>query len=546
MPIGGYVCYFMKYVNISDISVLVNQEKQAVRNLAEKVNNVSFRDLKNLTDRLNYVKELLGKAQKATDHRVDNSFGINTASIWEALKEDLGDEMIQQIDMELGGFPTKQGIAKFASTNYANGGDYVLKQIKKLYEVVGLQMPSGQVKGSDIDSFLQAVSTKIGTNTSLVSQITDNLINALKSPKATASLKNMRLKFQTMMNTLKANVGNGKNTAVFSKKGKNNMDLRQVLNDCISVLAPMSDYARAQGRFMEDVANIALQVKDGVANDAIIKLVPNVGDEQLRQSVRQTSILRQNSTKKTFTQGSVDYSVSGSASQRKVDAIFKINGNAYQASIKNYTFQKVSDKSDYYRNWISTVDATPLTTLMDAGDTAFNTAYANLFSKHPEITRKKGNYMFTDGAGNSVQLSQLRHQYLQALRLNAAVSSLIGSNQRVRGNGEDTPFSLVNDQANILIINDAATGKLQVISMYYIIQRLYDLVEKGGSAASVTTTIGKTSAATDSALVVDNKWVGIKGQLNHQDALTRSAAVWAALEEQKLSISINLNTILGI
>lgn len=553
MSLYGYVHYAIEHVDFSDISALINRENQATMALASKVSNTKRGDLTDLENKLMSIKQLLadGKAGYAV---AANQFGIDVNSVLKVMEDDTS-ALIREINLEKGGFDNKRGIAKFASITYANGGGYVRQQLNKLYSAAvgsASQIPdNGQASEQVIRTLVAAVNTNVNGCHQALSKTMSTLINGLGNKSSTAII-NMSKKLDSVMAILNSKQNSGKNTRVF-QTSKGGLILRDFLNECISILAPMQDYVGVQGRFLEDLVEISRQVYDNVAQNAAETVIDNlakpVGDQLLYQSIKNRyNKNKETDSAKTLTQGCINYTVTGTPSQRKVDAIVNVNNTMYQATIKNYTFKKTNENSKYYRNWVATTSDQPLTTLMEAGDTKFNTAYANLFADHGGLGGKKGRYKIitnSDG-GNSQTLAQLRHQYLKILQLNMAVSSLIGSDQRISKNNEGS-LSLVNDQANILIINDASTGRIRVIPTSEIIQRLYDLVQKGGSAASVHTTIGEKNASTETSLVVKNEWIGDnKNVLDIKKALQRSYKVWGALEEQKISISINLNTILGI
>lgn len=552
MSLHGYVHYAIEHVDFLDISALLNRENQATMALAAKVSNTKKGDLTDLENKLMSIKQLLadGKAGYAV---AANQFGIDINSILKAMEDDTS-ALIRDMNLEKGGFDNKQGIAKFSSVVYANGGDYVQEQLNKLYSAAAgsaNKIPENkQTSEQLVRSLVTAVDKSVNGCHKTLSKTMQTLINGLGKNSSTA-ITSMSNKLDSMMAILNSEKNQGKSTRVF-QTSKGGLALRDFLNECISILAPMQDYAGVQGRFLEDLVEVGRQVYDNVAqgatNAVINSLAKPVGDQLLYQSTKSRYNKSKGiDSKKTLTQGCVNYTVTGTPSQRKVDAIVNVNNTMYQATIKNYTFKKVNKNLKYYRNWVSTTSDQPLTTLMEAGDTKFNTAYANLFADHGGLGGKRGRYKIATNpdSGESQTLAQLRHQYIKILQLNMAVSSLIGSDQRIAKDNKNN-LSLVNDQANILIINDASTGRIRVIPTSEIIQRLYNLVQNGGSAASVNTTIKGKNASTEASLVVKNEWIGDSGSKDIKKALQRSYKVWGALEEQKISISINLNTILGI
>ena len=545
MPIGGYVHYYMKHVEVNDLSNILSEQKWALRDEAAILNSQVNDDdnFKKLQEQLNLLWSLFSGSNKNSDN--------TTQIVMDILREKFGENIIKALDINLA---TGSVLPKGEDTGIATfneGQSYKISTLTnriaalqtKAAAILGKAKQLGGLTPSITISELAMAAQKVISDNMM--SITDELRTYLD--KYASDTKGAATKLQSTLNIVQKRLASGKKTSTGFYKNRQEQELREFLNQCINIIAPLAAYQQVQGALFEAVLALCGVTVNGMANEEIAKLIRDrVTGNNVLTSVHEITennkdTLPRKGTKYTNTQNGISYQVTGGTSQRKVDVTLTLNKTNYNINAKSYKLDSIGNGKSGYKNFIKTVSQSPLTILMEENTGDFTTTYANIFSKHYDKP-------FGEDTSSKV-LSQQRKQCLQMLKLTAAVRSIAGFDTRASFKGGDTSPTFVNDQANVFIINDANTGTIRAIKMGDIINKLCDSVDLEGNNGNYTTSgaisMKIAGGSGIKSMVVDNTWEKSQtGDDRLAAAKQRTVAVWAGLEEKKLTMSININSIL--
>ena len=545
MPIGGYVHYYMKHVEVNDLSNILSEQKQALRDEATILNSQVNDDdnFTKLQEQLNLLWSLFSGSNKNSDN--------TTQIVMDILREKFGENIIKALDINLA---TGSVLPKGEDTGIATFNEGQSYKISTLTNrIAALQTKAAAIlgKAKQLEGLTPSITI---SELAMAAQkvISDNMMsitNELRTylDKYASDTNGAATKLQSTLNIVQKRLTSGKKTSTGFYKNRQEQELREFLNQCINIIAPLAAYQQVQGALFEAVLALCGVTVNGMANEEIAKLIRDrVTGNNVLTSVHEITennkdTLPRKGTKYTNTQNGISYQVTGGTSQRKVDVTLTLNKTNYNINAKSYKLDSIGNGKSGYKNFIKTVSQSPLTILMEENTGDFTTTYANIFSKHYDRP-------FGEDTSSKV-LSQQRKQCLQMLKLTAAVRSIAGFDTRASFKGGDTSPTFVNDQANVFIINDANTGTIRAIKMGDIINKLCDSVDLEGNNGNYTTSGAISMKIAGGSgiknMVVDNTWEKSQtGDDRLAAAKQRTVAVWAGLEEKKLTMSININSIL--
>ena len=450
MPIGDYVHLHAASIEQGSASVALNDLKTKMLSSVSK-GAVNQKELANLGNELSKMKDLL----QNSGNDASSSGGKIANAIMEFI-EDSAQAAISSIDWSTGRANIKKNSAKGVGQirgnttwSEAQRAQDALNRFSKLYQQTMQATEGGTLTLKTLRDVVSAAR-----------QAREDLTDVAKISLARLDALNLRYG-QRDMAALKTAITMLNNNQ-YNPRDKNIQLLIRTINDSIRLLAPIHAYQLAQGNLFEAMLSALNYTQEGYVNKTYQELSQMVmagvkGGGRATVAYR-TDRFNKNVADRLFSRSIGDFSLMANASptQGKVDVVIQANSNS---NVGNSVDLRISAKNVNLKlshGWIHVVSGTSLLALLQDENDNYVNHYINIFAQHPDRDA-------------DAKLNEMRQAYTKLTNFLIAIKALTGEVTRISQSG-----SLVNDSANVFVVNDSSTGQFHIYSMASIKQKLME------------------------------------------------------------------------
>lgn len=434
--------------------------------LSAHKNTVNKKELDNLSNELNAMKALLQNDSN------NNKTGANISKAIMEFVEKSAHAAISSIDWSTGKATIKKnsqkGIGQIDSSaqwSQAKRAQHALDRFSKLYQQTMQTTEGGTLTLKTLRDIVRQA-REAREDLTDVAKISLERLDALDLRYGQHDMKAMGKAIEML------------NKNEYNPRDKNLQLLIRTINDSIRLLAPIHAYQLAQGNLFEAMLSALNYTRDGYANKVGQELSQMVlagvaGGDRATVAYRTTrfnSDIVDNknipNNNKLFSRTIGDFSLTANASptQGKVDVIIQANSNS---NIGNTIDLRISAKNvdlKLSHGWIHVVSGTSLLALLESESDDYVNHYINIFAQHLDKTA-------------DAQLNKIRQDYTKLTNFLIAMKALTGEVTRISKNG-----ALVDDSANVFVVNDSSTGKFHIYSMSSIKAKLMEKYIRSSSS----------------------------------------------------------------
>lgn len=444
MPIGDYVHLRAASIKQGSISAALEKQKEKMIKFNASNDKIKQEELKKLGDELSLMKGLF---QNPGNSPSPKNMSEVASTIMKFIEKSVQAE-ISSIDWSTGRVSIKKNstsgvgqIRNKATLSEAQRAQDALNRFSKLYKQI-----TGNENGTLTLETLKEIVNK-------AKEVEENLTAAAK--ESSNRLKALNLDDNALnMAISQLNKGN------YNPYKRNFQLLIRTINDSIRILAPIYAYQLAQGNLFEAMLSALNYTKDGCIEkadqDLIQMLMDGIKGGKRATVAYRTDRFNKNVADRLFSRTVGDFSLMANASptQGKVDVVIKANSNIGNSIDLRISAKNINLKSSY--GWIHVVSDTSLLALLQDENENYVNHYINIFALHED-----------EDADN--KLNQMRQAYTQLTNFLIAIKALTGEVTRINENGQ-----LVDDSANVFVVNDSSTGQFHIYSMASIKQKLME------------------------------------------------------------------------
>ena len=427
-------------------------------------NTVNKQELDNLGNELNAMKALLQNGSN------NNKTGANISKAIMEFVEKSIHATISSIDWSTGKATIKKnsqkGIGKIDSSaqwSEAKRAQHALDRFSKLYQQTMQTTEGGALTLKTLRDIVREA-RKVREDLTDVAKISLERLDALDLRYGQHDMKAMGRAIEML------------NKNEYNSRDKNLQLLIRTINDSIRLLAPIHAYQLAQGNLFEAMLSALNYTREGYVNKVGQELSQMVlagvaGGDRATVAYRTTRfnpdiVNNKNIPNKLFSRSIGDFSLTANASptQGKVDVIIQANSNS---NIGNTIDLRISAKNvdlKLSHGWIHVVSGTSLLALLESESDDYVNHYINIFAEHKDTA--------------DAQLNKIRQAYTKLTNFLIAMKALTGEVTRISTNG-----TLVDDSANVFIVNDSSTGNFHIYSMSSIKAKLMEKYIRSSDSA---------------------------------------------------------------
>lgn len=430
-------------------------------------NTVNKKELDNLGNELNAMKALLQNDSN------NNKTGTNISKAIMEFVEKSAHAAISSIDWSTGKATIKKnsqkGIGQIDSSaqwSQAERAQHALDRFSKLYQQTMQTTEGGTLTLKTLRDIVRQA-REARENLTDIAQISLERLDALDLRYGQHDMKAMAKAIEML------------NKNEYNPRDKNLQLLIRTINDSIRLLAPIHAYQLAQGNLFEAMLSALNYTRDGYANKVGEELSQMIlagvaGGDRATVAYRTTrfspGIVNNKNipdSNKLFSRTIGDFSLTANASptQGKVDVIIQANSNS---NIGNTIDLRISAKNvdlKLSHGWIHVVSGTSLLALLESESDDYVNHYINIFAEHEDKTA-------------DAQLNKIRQAYTKLTNFLIAMKALTGEVTRISKNG-----TLVDDSANVFVVNDSSTGNFHIYSMSSIKAKLMEKYIRSSDSA---------------------------------------------------------------